>query len=306
MKVLIADGSLMVTQRLTSLMLEIPHLELLLPTATGEATLESVRAHDPEVLIIDAGVLHGKGSELLKTVRQEKPAIVVIVLSNLFYPQYRQHYEAAGANLFLDKSNEFIHLYQFIRELVRDSRSAEGSGGRDGFRKRLARTKLRVGLQLVLFAFSVSSLFVGPRDRGAVLGLAPADGGVCPCAQKVAIHLEGKHVRDSIGFWDLQFLARWLAFSRHAEGVDPSAAAASAPWVAIAPTSLSFSSVSLGSSSATQVVTISNSGTATLMVKSIPVDNSAFALSTLALPVSQSPAHSFQIRGMTYFLHPAV
>lgn len=195
MKVLIADGSIMVTQRLTALMSEIPNIRLLAPTATGEATLSSIRAHDPEILILDAWILQGKQRDLLKTVRKEKSGIFVIILSNLFNPQYRKHYEAAGADLFLDKSNEFIHLFQVVRELVRSPQGEAARTSRNGIRKRIARTKLRVGLQLGLFVFSASSL--------------------------------------------------------------------------------------------------SNSGTATLRVSSITADNSAFAVSTPALPVSQSLAQTF-------------
>jgi hypothetical protein len=79
-------------------------------------------------------------------------------------------------------------------------------------------------------------------------------------------------------------------------GGNASAAAASTPWVAVTPTSLSFGSVSMGTSSAAQTISVTNSGTATLTVSSIAVDNSAFVLSIPALPVSLSPAQSFQIR----------
>lgn len=192
MKVLIADGSLMVTERLTGLLLEIPHLELLLPTSTGEATLMSVRAHDPEVLIIDGRILQGKGREFLKTIRKENPAIVLIILSNLVGPRYQKYYEAAGADLFLDKSNEFIHLYQFVRELVGDTQTRECRARKDPVRKRMARTKLRVGLQIGLFVLSASSFFIGPQDRGTVPGLAPAGGVANPYARKAANFSEAK------------------------------------------------------------------------------------------------------------------
>jgi CheY-like chemotaxis protein len=187
MKVLIADGSPTVRERLTALMLEIPTLELLAPTATGEATLESVRAHDPDVLVIDARILSGKGRKFVETVRKEKPAIVLIILSNFVYPQYQKYYEAAGADLLMDKSSDFIHLYQFIRELVRSPQSEAVRTSKDSIRKRMARTKLRVGLQLSLFVFTASSLFVGLWARCAVPWLAPAGGKVCPYAQNLPI-----------------------------------------------------------------------------------------------------------------------
>lgn len=159
MRILIADGSRTVRERLTALISEIPSVELLAPTTTGNATLESVRAHDPEVLVMDAGILDGPGSGVLQAVRTEKPAAVVIILSNLFYPQYRKHYESAGADLFMDKSNQFIHLYQLVRELVRVPEASEDSCG--DLRKQVARSRIRVGLQVCLLAFSVR-LMVGP------------------------------------------------------------------------------------------------------------------------------------------------
>ena len=140
MRVLIADGSIIVTQRLTTLISEIPNVEFLAPTISAEATLESVRANDPAVLVMDGQIMHGKMRELLRIVRQEKPAIVMIILSNLLSPQYRKHYVAAGADLVLDKSKEFIHLSQFIRDLARDSQSEEGRARKDGMGRELIHT----------------------------------------------------------------------------------------------------------------------------------------------------------------------
>jgi DNA-binding NarL/FixJ family response regulator len=194
MKVLIADSSRTVTERLADLMLDIPSVELLAPTASGEATLDSVRANNPQILVIDARILGGKGKEILQTIRREKPAIVLIIHSNLVDPQYRKHYEAAGADLFMDKSNEFIHLYQFVRELVHGPECEEGKPAGNGIRKRLARTKLRVGLQLGLFVFSATTLFFNPTARRSGCGPTPVGKGINAHAQGVAILPEGKHL----------------------------------------------------------------------------------------------------------------
>jgi len=84
-------------------------------------------------------------------------------------------------------------------------------------------------------------------------------------------------------------------FSTCGGGLNANPPVTSAPWVAASPTSLNFGSISMGSSSTAQVVTVSNSGTALLKVNSITVDNSAFVLSTPVLPLSVAPAQSFQI-----------
>lgn len=117
MKVLIADGSPIVADRLRTAMKEIPDVEVLTPTCDAQTTLGSIRANDPAVLIADARIPGAHGTELLQTIRREKPAMVLIIVSNLVYPQYREQYQAAGADLFVDKSNEFIQVFQFVREL---------------------------------------------------------------------------------------------------------------------------------------------------------------------------------------------
>lgn len=193
MKVLIADGSQMVTERLTTLMLEIPRVRLLAPAVTGEAVLKSVRAYAPDVLVMDARMASGDSRGFIAALRREKPSLVVIILSNLVDPLYRQHFESAGANLFLDKSNEFIHLRQFICELVQCPHEREGKARKDGLRKRIAHIKLRVGLQIGLFVLSTASLLVGHRARVAVPGLEPGGGAACPHARIAAILSEDKH-----------------------------------------------------------------------------------------------------------------
>jgi two-component system response regulator DesR len=162
MKVLIADSSPVVAERLAALMLEIPSVKLLAPAATGAAMLEAVRAHDPEVLVVDAGIVCGKERGLVETVRKEKPAIALIILSNVVDPQYRKHFEAAGADLFMDKSYEFIQLLQFVSELVRAPQSAQSGTLQQWAQKRRAHTTLKVGIQLGLIVFSMSSFAIGP------------------------------------------------------------------------------------------------------------------------------------------------
>ena len=161
MKVLIADGSSMVADRLLTVMRDIPNVELLAPTLDAQATMGSIRSNNPEVLIVDARIPGARGMEFLQSIRRENPALVLIILSNLVYPQYRKQYEAAGADLFIDKSNEFIHLFQFVRELVRGSDMPVDTGSKDGIRAWLASSKLKVGLQLALLAFGTSSHFMG-------------------------------------------------------------------------------------------------------------------------------------------------
>ncbi len=153
MKILIADGSPLVADRLMAGMKEIPEVEVLAAAGDALVTLASVRAHKPEIVIVDARIAGARKAHLLQTIRRENPGIVLVVLSNLVYPQMGQHYRAAGADLVVDKSNEFTHLYQFVREVLLSFQTSAGEKANDGMRERLVASKLKVGLQLVLLAF---------------------------------------------------------------------------------------------------------------------------------------------------------
>jgi DNA-binding NarL/FixJ family response regulator len=146
MKVLIADGSVMVTDRVLTLLDQIPNIELLGPTSDAHDTLESIRLYDPEVLIVDVCIPGAKVMELLPTIRQEKPGTILIILTNFDYPEYRKPLELLGADLCLDKSHEFVFLFRIIHELARISFEMGGPPATAGLRKQLAPAKLRVGL----------------------------------------------------------------------------------------------------------------------------------------------------------------
>jgi len=71
--------------------------------------------------------------------------------------------------------------------------------------------------------------------------------------------------------------------------------ATNSPSVTVAPAPLSFGPVSVGTAGTAQAVTLSNSGTATLKISSIAVDNAAFSLSAVSLPLSLAPGKSTPI-----------
>jgi DNA-binding NarL/FixJ family response regulator len=110
MKVLIADGSPEVADCLVTMIQEIPCVEFLAPARDAMTALASIRAHQPEVVILDARIPGAKGSALLQTIRQERPGAVLIILSNLAYGDYCRRFDGAGARLFVDESVETAHL----------------------------------------------------------------------------------------------------------------------------------------------------------------------------------------------------
>jgi DNA-binding NarL/FixJ family response regulator len=120
MKVLIADNSPEVTDCLVTMIRENPCMDFLATARDAQTTLALIRTHHPEVVIVDARIPGAKGSELLQTIRQERPGAVLIILSNPTFEEYRRRFDGAGANIFMDESRESGHLPQLETSEQRD------------------------------------------------------------------------------------------------------------------------------------------------------------------------------------------
>jgi DNA-binding NarL/FixJ family response regulator len=176
MKVLVADGSQVVTKRLLSMMQEITHVEPLTPAYDAQATLDSMRANDPELLIVDIHIPGAKEMDLLPTIRREKPKVILIVLTNLVYPQYQKRAKALGADMFMDKSKEFVRLSQLVRELACSSFDENGRASKDSAWSQPVPSKFSVGHLLCLFLCIAGSPFVCSPARYLASGLSTRDG----------------------------------------------------------------------------------------------------------------------------------
>jgi DNA-binding NarL/FixJ family response regulator len=120
LKVYVADRSPAVLERLTAMLAQIPEVKVVGQVSNLGGVLDAFVQLDPEVVIIDAH-LPG-GIEVLKTIKREKPATVVVMLTDLDYPQYRHRFHSAGANNVLDISNEFLRLEKLVVKLAEEHR----------------------------------------------------------------------------------------------------------------------------------------------------------------------------------------
>jgi DNA-binding NarL/FixJ family response regulator len=123
LKVYVADRSPAVLERLSAIFSEIPGVVVVGKVSNLEGALDSLPQLDPEVVIMDA-YLAG-GIEILRSIKRQKPATVVVMLTDLHHPQYRNRFHLAGADIVRDVSNEFNRLGELLREIV----GKRGDGG---------------------------------------------------------------------------------------------------------------------------------------------------------------------------------
>ena len=114
-KVFVVDDSTVVRERLITLLAEVPNV-----TIAGEAGMPSeaiagIQRQRPDIVVLDISMPGGSGLQVLETVKKDKPAPMVIMLTNFDHPQYRNRCMQLGADHFLDKSNSFERVIEIVR-----------------------------------------------------------------------------------------------------------------------------------------------------------------------------------------------
>ena len=121
LKVLIADSSSLVRERLAELISAVCDVELVGQADTARGTIQAIQRLRPDVAILDIRMAGGDGLRVLETVKAGESPPVVIVLAAFPYPQHRQKCLEAGAEHFLDKATEFEQIAKVLGGLAGDA-----------------------------------------------------------------------------------------------------------------------------------------------------------------------------------------
>jgi DNA-binding NarL/FixJ family response regulator len=116
-KVFLTDDSATVRERLAAIVLDLPATALVGQAQDAVEALDGIRQTRPDVVILDIRMPGRNGIEVLRDLKQMKPAPKVIMLTNYAYPQYRQECKEAGADFFFDKSTEFDSISEALEQL---------------------------------------------------------------------------------------------------------------------------------------------------------------------------------------------
>jgi DNA-binding NarL/FixJ family response regulator len=120
MKVLIADDSKIVVERLADLLRDLPGVEVVGQAGDVPEAVRCIQQTNPDAVILDLQMPGGNGLDVLRAIRPGHPALQILICTNYPYPQYREQCLAAGASYFLDKSEEFEKIPAILRKLTRN------------------------------------------------------------------------------------------------------------------------------------------------------------------------------------------
>ncbi len=128
-KVFIADDSLIVREHLVTMLNELAEVEIVGQAETVAEAISGILELQPDVVILDIRMPGGSGIDVLQTIKQDRPAPVVIILTNYPYPAYRQKCLQAGADFFLDKSTEFDQIPELFERCKQSSEADQAQPG---------------------------------------------------------------------------------------------------------------------------------------------------------------------------------
>ncbi len=129
MNAVVVDDSLIVLERVASLLRELPWISSVSLAIDGISGLALIEKVHPQLVVLDIhmpsldGQRFDSGMDVLKAIKSTANPPAVIMLSNFAEPIYRARCALLGADAFLDKSNEFDKLLNVADLLLTQRRS---------------------------------------------------------------------------------------------------------------------------------------------------------------------------------------
>jgi DNA-binding NarL/FixJ family response regulator len=118
MRVLIADDSVVVRERLISLLADIKGIEVIGQAEDASEARSLAVKLKPDVAILDLRMPKGSGADVLSDLKKLDPAPKVIMLTNYPHLENKKKCIDGGADFFFDKSTEFQRVVSVLREML--------------------------------------------------------------------------------------------------------------------------------------------------------------------------------------------
>ena len=118
--VYIVDDSDVMRQKIRESVADIAGIEIVGQSGDPFEAFDAIIKTHPDVVILDIRLPGRSGIDVLKDIKKESPAPIVIMITNYPYRQYRQGSMAAGADYFFSKIDEFDMIRETISDMEHD------------------------------------------------------------------------------------------------------------------------------------------------------------------------------------------
>lgn len=116
MNLFIVEDSILIQNRLVQFIEELPDMHIMGVSGDVNEAYRTILDISPDAMILDLQLGEGNGLSLLKDIKKYKPNIKVMILTNHATDANRLHALRAGADNFLDKSNDFQQIPSILHE----------------------------------------------------------------------------------------------------------------------------------------------------------------------------------------------
>ena len=115
MNVFVVEDAMQVRKRLVAMVRSVPGVKVVGEAESVSGAIAGVLGSDADTVLLDLQLTDGSGLDVLTALKAKRPALHVIVLSNFTSTQHRRASIGAGADVFLDKSQEFGRVREILR-----------------------------------------------------------------------------------------------------------------------------------------------------------------------------------------------
>ena len=120
-RVMIADDSTPIRERLAALLCEIPGVVVIAETSDVRATMDGVLDLVPDIVLLDINMPGGTGFDVLEHIRIQGLATLAVVITTHEETEYEIRARESGAAAFFNKSRDFIAAAEFVRQFTHEA-----------------------------------------------------------------------------------------------------------------------------------------------------------------------------------------
>lgn len=127
MNVFVVEDAAQVRKRLVAMLRTVPGVKVVGEAESVGDAISGVLGSDTDTVLLDLQLTDGSGLDVLTAIKAQRPGLHVIVLSNFTSTQHRRASMGAGADVFLDKSQEFGRVPAILRGWLNQSPAGAAS-----------------------------------------------------------------------------------------------------------------------------------------------------------------------------------
>ncbi len=125
MKVILADDSVLILDRLQEMISMYKQIEIVGSFKNGQDTLDALRILKPDLAIVDIKMPGLSGLEVLNEIRNEDKTLKIMILTFCSSDYYRQLAINIGADYFFSKVEDFEKVSLILNEMLLEEKTLE-------------------------------------------------------------------------------------------------------------------------------------------------------------------------------------